>query len=177
MSQADKRQYRGQNFSQNSERVYVDKSEVRAAFRGKEAFSLHDVTIRVKVPYDAEINQILNELKARWVSEKKYWELPVGKFPDLKPHIDKINDSVQLDWHDRVNKAMREYVNDKRIFVEEADLDKYQEGKTVFENGRDWLVTYVGRKKVMGDNSVKAPVYLEAMTPTPIDNQAEDRFS
>lgn len=176
MSQTDDRQYRGQNFPQRRERVYVEKSEVRSAFRGKEAFSLHDVTIRVKVPYDPDINKILNELRAKWVSEKKHWELPVGKFPELKPHIDKINSAVQLDWHDRVNKTMREYVNDKRIFVDEAEIERYQEGKTVFEDGNDWLVTYVGRKKVMGDNSVKLPVYLEAMKPVPIDNQAEDKF-
>ncbi len=176
MSQGDNRQYRGQNAPRRRDRVYVDKSEVRAAFRGKEAFSLHDVYIHVKVPYDPEINKILRDLKARWNQDKRYWELPVGRFPELKPHIDRINEAKQLDWHDRVNKSMREHVNDKRIFVDEAQIDDYPEGGTVFHDSTDWLVTYVGRRKVMGDNSVKIPVYLEALSPMPLENSADDQF-
>ncbi len=52
MSHGDNQQFRRHNTHQQTVRVHVDKSEVRAALRGKEAFSLHDVFIRIKVPYD-----------------------------------------------------------------------------------------------------------------------------
>ena len=176
MSNRDNQSFRKANAPRQTQRVYVDKAEVRTAFRGKEAFSLHDVTIHVKVPYDPEINQILKSLKAKWNSDKKFWELPVGRFAELKPHIDKINEAKQLYWHDRVNKSMREHVNDKRIFVDEQQIQDYPEGKTVFHDGKDWDVTYIGRKKVMGDTSVKYPVYLSALPTVTLKDNAEDEF-
>ncbi len=176
MSHGNNQQFRRHNAHQQTVRVHVDKSEVRAALRGKEAFSLHDVFIRIKVPYDPEINEILKGLKARWNQEKKYWELPVGRFSDLKPHIERINETEQLDWHDRVNRSLREYVNDTRIFVDESKIDKFPEGKTVFHQGSDWTVTYVGRKKVMGDQSVKFPVYLSASRLANLDDNTDDQF-
>ncbi len=137
---------------------------------------VHDVYIHVKIPFDPEINKILKGLKARFDGQKKVWVLPVGRFHELKPHIERINESAQLDWHDRVNRTMREHVNDKRIFVDENQVGGFQEGGVVFHNGRDWTVTYVGRKRVMGDKTIKVPVYLSACAPVPLDAPTEDRF-
>ena len=156
--------------------VYVEKTEVRSHLRGKEAFSLHGVEIRIKVPYNPEVNQILKTIKAAWKPDKKFWVLPVGRFHDLKPHIDLIEAVMQEDWHDRVNAGLNEHDGNLKLFVGEDKIEDYPQGGTIFRKGREWTVNYIGRRRMMDDGKVKYPVWIKRMSGAPLDTATDDDF-
>ncbi len=166
----------GYNSRKPSERVHVEKTDVRSALRGKEAFSLHDVMIHIKVPYDPEINQILKDIRAKWNKTRKIWMLPVGRFAQLSPHIQRINDLARADWHDRVNTGLRDHLAERRVHVPEPQISQFPEGGMVFRDGAEWTVTYVGRKRLMDDGSVTYPVYLSRPASGVLVDNAEDGF-
>ena len=157
-------------------RVHVEKTAVRRALRGKEAFSLHDVMIHIKVPYDPEIIRVLKEVRAKWNKEKKIWVIPVGRFAQLAPHIQRIDDLARADWHDRVNVAVRDHVADRRVHVPEHQIGDFTEGKIVIRDGAEWTVTYVGRKRLMDDGSASHAVYLARLAVGGIADDVEDSF-
>jgi len=166
----------GHNSRKPSERVHVEKTDVRSALRGKEAFSLHDVMIHIKVPYDPEIIRLLKIVGAKWNKTRKIWILPVGRFEQLAPHIQRINDLSRADWHDRVNTGLRDHLAERRVHVPEPQIGQFTEGGIVFRDGSEWTVTYVGRKRVMDDGSVTYPVYLSRPVGAEIADDAEDGF-
>lgn len=150
------------------ERSYVTQEELRSAYRGKKAFSLRDTTILVKTPYSERVRAIMHNLNAKWDSKHSRWEVHAAKHPELKQHIEEIEQIVAEDWHDRLNSTLRESERDKRVWVAEADLGDYEEGLVVFHQGAEWTVSYVGRAKEMGSGEIRYAVYLARYEPEPL---------
>lgn len=158
------------------ERYHVTREELRKTYRGKEAFSVSDVFILVRVPYNERINGLLRGMGGVWDSKQKRWKVHASHNDELKRHIDEIEKLFHDDWIDHLNATRRETEHDTRVWVSEANLGDYPEGHLVFHAGREWTVTYVGRPKDHGADGIRHPVYLERYVPQPLSLPAAKDF-
>lgn len=150
------------------EKSFVTMDELRKAYRNKESFSISGTTIFVKLPFDPDMIAVMKSLTGSWNGKKKCWEIHVSKHPQLKQHIERIEELNKEDWFDRVNSEARDLARDIHIWVGHEDVGEYEEGSPTFYKDKTWIVTHIGRKRhIAGQGSMHA-VYLKPIEDDPL---------